>query len=144
MRTVVFSDEGVAREMNARFVSSWLNRRPEARFHGTPDVRELPLGAGADNVTSIFSTPDGLVLNAVPGYLDAANFLKEMRLALALHERLRARGLNGGTYAQAHRDFDTGNRIARLAHDRLAKAGLPRIEELRPGYFDGLAPRAIG
>ncbi len=89
MRTVVFSDERVALAVNARFVCVWENKSPGARFSGPvvekpPQACGLPIGTGATNVVSVFATPDGDVLNAVPGYLDVEAFLDEMRLAWAV------------------------------------------------------------
>jgi hypothetical protein len=82
MRSVVFSDERVARELNGRFVSAWLNKKPKSFFAANPEVRVLP-------------PPEGLVLNAVPGYLDVEGFLNEMRMALDLGERLDFRKRRG-------------------------------------------------
>jgi hypothetical protein len=92
MRTVVFSDERVALAVNARFVCVWENKAPEVHFTGAPigkppQTCELPVGTGATNVVSVFATPDGDILNAVPGYLDVEGFLDEMRLAWAVQRR---------------------------------------------------------
>jgi len=91
----VFSDERVALAFNAKFISVWENQRPESRFLDNPPKPEkvlfqpwedLPLGQGDTNVISVFATPEGQILNAVPGYLDAEAFLDEMRLAQAVRK----------------------------------------------------------
>jgi len=96
MRTVVFSDERVALAVNARFVCVWENKSPGARFPDPNVVRVLPrpetglpIGVGASNVMTVFATPDGDVLNAVPGNLDVEAFFDEMRLAWAVRRLTR-------------------------------------------------------
>lgn len=98
MRTGVFSDERVALATNARFISVWENRRPEVKF---PDGRalrpekilegpcSLPIGAGGTNVISVFATPEGDVLTAVPGFLDVERFFDEMRVAWEVDQAVR-------------------------------------------------------
>src|SRR5438045_1827056 len=95
MRTVVFSDERVALAFNARFVSVWENQDSRVKFSDNPPKPEkylyqpdedLPIGTGEMNVICVFATPEGRILNAVPGYLTAEALFDEMRLALAVRE----------------------------------------------------------
>ena len=142
MRTVVFSDERVALAFNARFVSVWENHAPNVRFSDDPpkpekylyrrsgELLDLPLGTGGTNVISIFATPDGQVLNAVPGYLDAESLFDEMRLALAVKKLTLDR--NGKPLPGASRSYEGlhqaaarayGPSVPATAHETLARRG---------------------
>jgi hypothetical protein len=152
MRTVVFSNEEVAREMNERFVCAWVNKAPKAGFPDglyremTPEqYLRFPAGAGVTNVTSIFSTADGLVLSAVPGYLDVESFRGEARFASDLWSRMadasgRLRREARAYYTGWHQ-FHAGRAgFVPAAHRRLAKAGLLPLDRITPAYFDDFAP----
>jgi len=139
----VFSDERVALAFNAKFVSVWENHAPRVRFSDNPPKPEkylfqpgedLPLGQGGTNVISVFASPEGHVLNAVPGYLNADALLDEMRLAQAVR-KLALDGddlpLPGASkaFAGLHRAAATlyGNEPPARAHWILAKQGLATL-----------------
>ena len=136
----MFSDERVALAFNARFVSVWENRDPRARFTDhtprperyifQPD-EDLPIGTGETNVTCVFATPEGHILNAVPGYLTVEALFEEMRVALAVRERtmdgeFKLKPGASRAYTGIHRAAANlwGPTIPGRAHDRLAKLGM--------------------
>ena len=143
MRTVVFSDERVALGVNARFVCVWANRTPSVEFpdrdpYTHPYVHRyegridpsLQLGDGLKNVLSVFATPDGDVLNAVPGYLDVESFFDEMRVALAVREFTMdpdygPKASADRTYRRIHRSAAalSGDPLGRNVHNLLASQG---------------------
>ncbi len=160
MRTVVFSDESVAKEMNGRFVSAWMNKRPDIKFQDglykdlTDDFySKYCLGTGVGNITAVFATANGRVLNAVPGYLDAASFKAEMRFALDLNERIsNANGtpredapeLVTNAHVERTKWLGMAARFQKAAHQRLGQAGVLKIGQVHATYFDDLAPRRGG
>src|ERR1043166_3490432 len=153
MRTVVFSDERVALAFNARFISVWVNQDPNTKFLDDPPKPEkyiyqpdedLPLGTGTTNVVSIFATPEGQILDAVPGYLSAEALFCEMRLALAVRELAmddehHLKSDASRTYAGLHRAAAKiyGRSIPGQAHENLANRALGRIgKNPIPAYVD--------
>lgn len=151
MRTVVFSDDRAALAFNARFISVWENRDSDTKFLDDPPKPEkvlyqsdedLPLGTGATNVISIFATPEGHILNAVPGYLGVEALLDEMRLALAV--RKLALDEHGDRTPDAQRSYIGLHRAAAQlygcgvpaqAHEILALSGMGMIGKNRsPAY----------
>jgi hypothetical protein len=167
MITVVFSDERVALAVNARFVCVWENKTPSARFPD-PNVEKvlprpatgLPIGVGASNVMTVFATPDGDVLNAVPGNLDVEAFFDEMRLAWAVQRltvdadgRLKPGASN--TFAGLQQAAATlcGDSVPGVAHAVLGqqrimtlgtsfgKYSFDRVFPARPGCLSGRRTR---
>ena len=153
MRTVVFSDERVALAVNAKFVCVWENKAPAARFTGGPVPEKppqgggLPVGTGATNVVSVFATPDGDVLNAVPGYLDVEGFLDEMRLAwavrrLTMDAEFQLKPDAAKTFAGLHRAAAElcGQDVPGQAHAYLGqrKWMMTLGTSFRKNFFDGV------
>lgn len=164
----MFSNETVAKSLDERFVCAWVNKRPEARFRdgmyaalNAEVYSTFPVGAGASNITAIFATAGGTVLNAVPGYLDKERFRAEMELALDLHWKMfddagqlrpgavalynaahLERAKPSGTEAKSGVLARSGKRapVAARAHERLAGAGILGLSELKLDYFDDLDP----
>ena len=158
MRTVVFSDERVSLALNARFVCVWENKNPSARFPDPNVVRVLPrpetglpIGVGASNVMTVFATPAGDGLNAVPGNLDVEAFFDEMRLAwavqrLTMDANYQLKPGASKTYAGLHLAAAElwGERVPGLAHAALAR----RMRSLDTSFgvrsFDRLFPARPG
>lgn len=151
---MLFSNDTLANEINERFASAWVNKQPCAKF--PPNVRRpsaLPLGAGVTNVTAIFATSGGVVLDAVPGYLDVEGFRAEMRFAIDLHARMTEQEEDGrrrlfkpeagAIYKKAHAELAKVQRgpFVAKAHELLAKAGLVTVEKIGFDYWNELAPR---
>ena len=152
MRTATFSDAALAAEINARFACVWVNKRPSETFpffrQITPrEMKSFSSGTGAPNITSVFATPEGRVLNAFPGYLDSLKFREEMGLAEQVHR------YGFEDYAGLHRgrtgaylppktlptDPRTSSVGAR-AHLKLAESGFLRLEDITDLFFAELAP----
>ena len=137
MRTVTFSEAETVKALNSNFVSAWANRRPELKFKdglypATWKPRSLPNGAAVTNVTSVFAASDGTIVHAIPGYLDGAEFRKQLDFAFALHAKLYdpkvKRADRAGIYAEAHR---------KAGHDLLANRFM-RTDEMPFDFFDSL------
>jgi len=157
MRTGAFSDAALAAELNARFACAWVNKKPGEKFENFRQItdrecRSLYPGAGVSNVTSIFATPEGRVLNAFPGYLDTAAFRTEMELAGEVHRwgfedyeglhRARAEAyLPKKPPVKLSPSDDSMLPVGARAHRKLARAGFLRIEDVTYAYFDDLVPR---
>lgn len=159
MRAVTFSDPTIRRDLSARFACVWINKRPEETFEKhTPlsetQCRTLPVEAGTTNVTSIFALADGTVLNAVPGHLDPRRFREEMELAFEvdrwgfevypeLHRR-RAATLKPKSQGKIKLLPKTATFWSLPeAHQKLADAGLLRLEQVTYRYFDELGPKVL-
>lgn len=148
MRTVTFSDAGIVKLLNDKFVCAWVNRRPDLKFKDGLYPKEwsprgLPNGAAVTNVTAVFAAPDGTVIHAMPGYLDVPSFKRHLEFARKLQARLfdpavrkedRAR-----LYAKAHLE------AAKVAKDenegdahRLLAQRFMGVGELKFDHFDGL------
>ncbi len=142
MRTVVFSNEAVAKAVNEKFVCAWTNTSPQTRFRDG-QWSKLPqrfyetysIGNGVTNITSIFARPDGTVLSAVPGYLDVAAFEAEMKFAL------EARDKDADALAAEHREQAGVRRgpFAGRAHQRLSKSALT-LDRITRETFRDFAP----
>jgi len=148
MRTVAFSDAGIVKLLNDKFVCAWVNRRPDLKFKDGLYPKEwrprgLPNGAAVTNVTSVFAAPDGTVIHAMPGYLDVAGFKRHLEFAQKLQAQLYDPAVKkedrAGLYAKAHQkaakcglDDNEGE-----AHLLLAQHFM-RVDELKFGFFDGL------
>lgn len=157
MRTVTFSDAALAAELNAKFACAWVNKKPSEKFEYFRQVtdkecRSLYPGAGAANVTSIFATPEGRVLDAFPGYLAPDAFRAEMELAGEVHRwgfedyeglhRARAEAyLPKKAPAKTSPSDESALPVGARAHRKLARAGFLRIEDVTYTYFDDFAPR---
>jgi hypothetical protein len=121
MRTVTFSDSGVTKVLKERFISAWTNKRPDLEFkdgiHANWTGMDRFLNGEARNaVTCVFAAPDGTVLHAMPGSLNAAAFLKEAQFALGIYDRL---------YSEGVRRADANMRLFE-EHQRASE---------RPGFF---------
>jgi hypothetical protein len=92
-------DEKVGEYLNTHFVSAYQKV-------GTFRVVNGQKQGG--NVASYFCTPDGQILHAVPGPVDAATLLREARFAVETCKMARlekARGVSSlATFAKAHAD----------------------------------------
>jgi len=145
MRTVAFSDAGLVKVLNDEFVCAWVNKRPDLKFkdglYSKPGCGSgLPNGAAVANVTSVFAAPDGTVLHAVPGVLDAPAFQRHIKFARSLHAELAdvPRGKRAGLYFEAHRRAaKTAPDVESTAHTALS-ARFMRVDELPLTYFDCL------
>lgn len=158
MRTVVFSDERVALAVNARFVCVWENKNPSARFPDPDAVRVLPrpetglpIGVGASNVMTVFATPDGDVLNAVPGNLDVEAFFDEMRLAwavqrLTMDANYQLKPGASKTFAGLHQAAAKlcGESVPGLAHAALGERMLTLGTSFGKHSFDRIFPARPG
>jgi hypothetical protein len=147
MRTVAFSDAGIVKFLNDKFVCAWVNKRPDLKFkdglYANQGRRKgLPNGAAVANVTAVFAAPDGTVIHAIPGYLDIPAFKRQLEFALELNARLLdpavRRQDRAGLYAEAHRKAaqQWKNEVEGYAHKLLAPR-LMRVDELPLHYFDG-------
>jgi len=132
MRTVTFSDATVVKALNKSFVCAWVNKRPVARFQDRPYpsrewCRIVANGFAATNVTSVFATPDGTVIHAMPGTLDADAFRMNLEFARGLHERMlqtgepRTRGKE--IYIEAHQKAagETKEWLSKRVHARMTE-----------------------
>jgi hypothetical protein len=152
MRTVTFSDAALAAELDARFACVWVNQRPSEEFKdfrqiAPREVRSLGTGAGVTNVTSIFATPEGRVLNAFPGYLNPETFRAEMELAQEVHRygfenyiglhRARSRAYLAPTVAIHSKHTSS---VGARAHFKLAQSGFLFLEDFERPFFEELAP----
>src|SRR5206468_3752610 len=148
MRTVTFSDAGVVKLLNDKFVCAWVNRRPDLKFKDGLYPKEwrprgLANGAAVTNITSVFATSDGTVIHAIPGYLDVAGFKRHLEFAQNLQAQLYDPAVKkedrADLYAQAHL------KAAKVAKDdnegeahRLLAERFMRVGELKFEFFDGL------
>jgi len=144
MRTVTFSDPEVVRLMNESFVCAWVNKRPTQKFKdGNRSTREslrLSNGTAPANVTSVFAGPDGTVIHAMAGSLDARffktqiEFAKDLRLRMYEGSELRPHGeasyVNAHTVAQGVKDP-----LVRSVHKLLAKR-LRTVSNMPLDLFD--------
>jgi hypothetical protein len=119
------------------------------------------------NVASYFCTPDGRVLHAIAGPVDAATLLREAKWVLDIHEKAKQAGAESKEdYAkfvrQAHADRRKGERgkeetgeesrrsksarkadansaaLAVAVHRLLAERALEDIEKLYPKVWEGI------
>ncbi len=154
----MFSNEAVAKLVNDSFISAWTNRSPKTKFkdglYQKLDARTVDtyaLGNGVTNITAVFALPDGTVLNAVPGYLDAAAFEVEVKFALELRDKVtdaKGRLKEGGAkvIAEAHRARSKDGRgpFTAMSHRKLAEAGLLTLDKVGADYFKEFAPGKTG
>lgn len=90
MRTVTFSDERVARKINANLIATWTNRNPG--FHNCEFWTEENIAKNSGesyatrNFCTFFTTPDGTVLHYLAGYHSPRWFLPEVDLVLAVRK----------------------------------------------------------
>ncbi len=155
-RTVLFSDEKLARKINDRFVSTWIDKGPQHTFEpgiyahvARSQLEGFALGKGVTNITAVFATADGTVLDAIPGYLDRESFEAEMDFALDLAKKLEScisKEEAAATYTSAHhaRAYAVTGPYTAAAHVRLEKAGALTLEELGLDYFDDFNPAERG
>jgi hypothetical protein len=146
MRTVAFSEAETVKALSEKFVCAWVNRRPDLKFKDglyPPGwkPRGLSNGSAVTNVTSVFATPDGTIMHAIPGYLDGASFRRHLDFALALARQLSAADAarRAGLHAETHKAAAKATRgyIERQAHEMLAPK-LMRVGEMKFEFFDGL------
>ena len=147
MRTVAFSEAETVKALNEKFVCSWVNRRPDLKFKDglyPPKwkPRCLPAGAGVTNVTSVFATADGMILHAIPGYLDGASFRRQLEFAASLQSQLAAApaARRGAVYKEVHQIAATATRYhyyEATAHQRLATA-MMWVGDMKFEFFDDL------
>jgi len=150
MRTVVFSDERVARRINEHFVAAWKNVEPQEKFpdgwnsgRSEESLRSYPPGRGAGNITSIFAAPDGTVLTGVTGFLTVDGFLAEAERALRLRERMfdgafRPKEGAHEVFKSEHREAAESTRdngVAARAHQQQAREGPLKIEKVTSWTF---------
>lgn len=152
MRTVTFSDPGVVKLLNEKFVCAWVNKKPAVKFKdGSRPFRPRPLaipeGAGISNVTSVFAASDGTVLHAMPGMLQVVSFQRHLDFAFALHSKLYAKGVTpeqrAGIYLKAHSDGKLVCMVRgpeRKVHD-LMGAGITTVGRFSLEFFDKLERR---
>jgi hypothetical protein len=153
---VLFSDQELAKKINDHFVSTWIDKGPQHTF--APGIyahfdrsrtENFAVGTGVTNITAVFATADGTVLDAIPGYLDREKFEAEMDFALDLAKKLEActsKDQARSAFAASHRaqlEHDRGL-YAHRAHERLAEVGLLTLHELGLDYFDDFNPRERG
>ncbi len=90
MRTVTFSNEKVAKQVNESFVSTWYNRN--SRFHNCDFSTERRIVTNSyecfatQNICTFFVTPKREVLHYFSGYLSPEFFQDEVRFVLKLAE----------------------------------------------------------
>lgn len=148
MRTVAFSDAGIVKVLNDKFVSAWVNRRPDLKFMDglyPKDWRPRGLsnGAAVTNVTSVFAASDGTIIHAIPGYLDIAGFKRHLEFAQKVQAQLLdpavKREERSVIYARLHRE------AAKVAKDenegdahKLLAERFMRVDEFKFAFFDGL------
>ncbi|HEY3226161.1 MAG TPA: hypothetical protein VGK61_04080 [Planctomycetota bacterium] len=148
MRTVTFSDGGIVKLLNDKFVCAWVNRRPDLKFMDGLYPKEwrprgLPNGAAVTNITSVFAAPDGTVIHAIPGYLNVAGFKRHLEFARKLQARLFDPAVKkedrAGLFAKAHLEAskEAKDDNESEAHRLLAQR-LMRVADLKVDYFDGL------
>jgi hypothetical protein len=146
MRTVTFSDKGIKKLLGDSFVCAWVNRRPCLKFKdglypAEWKPRGLSNGAAVTNVTSVFAAPDGTLIHAIPGYLDAAGLKRHLEFAQKLQAQLQEAAIKDRAriYSEAH---SAAAKIAkddneREAHELLARIFM-RVSELKYELFDHL------
>jgi len=148
MRTVTFSDAGIVKLLNDKFVCAWVNRRPDLKFKDGLYPKEwrprgLCNGTAVTNVTAVFAAADGTILHAMPGYLDVAGFKRHLDFALKLQARLYDPAVKkedrAGLYAKAHLSAakEAKDENEAEAHGLLAPR-LMRVADFKFGFFDGL------
>lgn len=99
MRTVTFSDEKVAAELNGDFVSAWANRVPD--FHNCESsTEEWIFTSTAEayptrNICTFFLTPDLQVVHYVGGYVAPDLFLEEAAFASKVRDECFDEGFAG-------------------------------------------------
>ncbi len=105
MRTVTFSDPGIAKEINSRFVPVWINRGPG--FHNCDFRTEDAIFQNAQeaystrNICTFFMTPDETVLHYVAGYYSPNVF----RNALLFARRIQSVSRNPEKIRKEHARF---------------------------------------
>lgn len=88
MRTVTFSNAEVAKTVNEKFVSTWVNRQPG--FHNCDDHAEKRIQKydyecfATKNFCTFFATPDLDVLHYGSGHQYPTLFLREVAFVLEL------------------------------------------------------------
>ena len=134
MRTVTFSNEGVAGAVNSRLLPTWVNRKPG--FHNCELETERRIVNDSYecfatiNFVTYFVTPDLDVLHYFSGYYSPKLFLQELEFVKELSEAVlddRRRLVSGkaALYASIHE-----------AHSkRLAEEGR-KIRSMTPPKFD--------
>jgi len=148
MRTGTFSEAGVVKRLGEGFVCAWLNKRPAMKI---PDGLYRGLnwsfrpnnGAATHNLTSVFAEPDGTILHAMPGALDAATFLEQADFAVSLRARLYeggarrkdAEAIRFAAHAKAAENVR--DKVRTEAHRRLSKQSFS-IATLPTDFFEDL------
>lgn len=149
MRTVTFSDAGVVKLMNERFVSAWVNKRPDMKFRdgihaNWTGMDRFPNGEARNAVTCVFAAPDGAVLHAMPGSLNAAAFLKEARFALGIYDRLYCEGLRRSDanmrLFEEHQRASGGPGFSSTVHLMLSQEFFT-VDTMDLKFFDRLEPK---
>ena len=98
---MTLSDDKVIDQLNHTFVSGWTNIKGQTRYAGNSNThmptyaaKHVNACSGHHNVQMFFMTPDGRVLNVLPGFWNAPHFLKEAELAVKLGQVYYARNLS--------------------------------------------------
>jgi hypothetical protein len=95
MRTVTFSNAEVQKLLNQQWMSCLTNtmgdRNAGASLAHAPTDPAGPcgIGAGRQNVQTLFLTPKGEIFHVVSGYLDAKTLLEEIGFARQLWEQIK-------------------------------------------------------
>lgn len=87
---MLFSHPEIVETLSRDFECAWESLRPVPRAtidFGNRRVLERTLRG---NVATLFTRSDGVVLDAVPGLVDAAEYLSRLDQARSLHGRLKA------------------------------------------------------
>lgn len=107
MRTGTFSNPDIVKVLNEKFVCAWVNKTPDASYELLPPGwpgGEVYRGRGISAVTSVFCSPDGTVIHAMPGFLDVIDFKRNLTFARDLHARLYDPRVQGGERFGIHAD----------------------------------------
>jgi len=130
MRTGTFSEVAVVKRVGETCVSAWLNKRPAMKI---PDGLYKGLGwsfrpnngSASHNLTTVLAHPDGTVLHAMPGAMDAPTFLEQLDFALALRDRM----YEGGARRKDAEEIRSASHLkaAELVRDRVRSAAHRRM-----------------
>jgi hypothetical protein len=115
MRTVTFSNESVAKAVNASFVCTWINRNP--KFHNCELSTEQRIvgdsyeAYATRNFCTFFATPEKDLLHYMSGYYDPEFFLAELDFVKKLAGAVTAPSATFDraklpVFAKLHRDRD--------------------------------------
>ncbi len=136
MRTGAFSDDRIVERLRRDFVCVWRNIRPSESYADGlySDDRPLRLdrGAGANNICGHIATPEGRILHAIQGYVDAKTLHRELEFAACV-ARLTPEELPAA-YRQRVATFkstaDRGDLIMSANLLRLADEPLPSLDTI--------------